>query len=92
MGEAGDDSGLPVDARYYRGTIRRLFTSSGMGLVRSDSGREIPFAAAHVIVIGDARRFEDLREGMVVGFDVGWTSKGLRVTTLRVGLPDPPAV
>ena len=44
---------------------------------------EIPFAAAHVILSGLVQRFEDLREGMTVGFDVGWTSKGLRVTVLH---------
>jgi hypothetical protein len=90
MGPSLDDVGdseAPSGSRYYRGTIRRLFASSGMGLVLSDSGREIPFMAAHVVVIGEARRFEDLREGMLVGFDVGWTSKGLRVTVLHVGLP-----
>ncbi|MBX3027706.1 hypothetical protein KF840_22655 [bacterium] len=69
---------------FYVGTIRRLFPSAGLGMVRSDSGREIPFAAAHVIISGTVRRFEELREGMRVGFDVGWTSRGLRVTVLNV--------
>jgi hypothetical protein len=39
----------------------------------------------HVIVTGPINRFEDLREGMTIGFDVGWTSKGLRVTVLHTG-------
>ena len=52
---------------------------------RSATGREIPFAAVHVIVTGPINRFEDLREGMTIGFDVGWTSKGLRVTVLHTG-------
>lgn len=69
--------------RFYPGVIKKLFAGAGMGVVRSASGREIPFAAAHVILVGAIRRFEDLREGMTVGFDVGWTSKGLRVTVLR---------
>lgn len=72
----------PAD-RFYAGTIKKLFPGAGMGVVRSASGREVPFAAAHVILTGPIRRFEDLREGMPVGFDVGWTSKGLRVTVLR---------
>ena len=70
--------------RFYLGTIRRVFLSAGLGLVRSDTGREIPFAAAHVLIRGEAERFEDLREGMRVGFDVGWTAHGLRVTLLQV--------
>jgi hypothetical protein len=70
--------------RFYLGTITRVFPGAGLGVVRSDSGREIPFVAAHVLVGGAARRFEELREGMRVGFDVGWTARGLRVTLLRV--------
>lgn len=70
--------------RFYAGIIARLFAGAGMGIVLADSGREIPFAAAHVVVTGGAQRFDELREGMRVGFDVGWTSKGLRVTTLHV--------
>lgn len=70
--------------RFYVGTIRRLFPSAGLGMVRSDSGREIPFAAVHVVINGTVHRFDDLREGMRVGFDVGWTSRGLRVTVINV--------
>jgi hypothetical protein len=73
--------------RFYAGTIKKLFPGAGMGVVRSASGRETPFAAAHVIVTGAVRRFDDLREGMAVGFDVGWTSKGLRITVLHIGEP-----
>ncbi len=70
--------------RFYAGIISKLFPGAGMGIVLADSGREIPFAAAHVVVTGEAKRFDDLRPGMRVGFDVGWTSRGLRVTTLHV--------
>jgi hypothetical protein len=85
MADAENDSSpLPVGPdRFYPGVIKKLFPGAGMGVVRSATGREIPFAAAHVILVGDIRRFEDLREGASVGFDVGWTSKGLRVTVLR---------
>lgn len=72
----------PAD-RFYAGTIKKVFPGAGMGIVRSATGREIPFAAAHVVVTGRVSRFDDLREGMAIGFDVGWTSKGLRVTVLH---------
>jgi hypothetical protein len=70
--------------RFYPGTIKKLFAGTGMGIVRSATGREIPFSSLHVILTGRLQRFEDLREGMSVGFDVGWTSSGLRVTVLHV--------
>jgi len=85
----GSDEHQPGDApprdRFYAGTIKKLYPGAGMGVVSSASGREISFSAIHVILTGAIRRFEDLREGMAVGFDVGWTSKGLRVTVLHVG-------
>jgi hypothetical protein len=71
-------------SRYYQGRIRRLFRGSETGVVRSATGREIPFEFQHVVMYGPVRDFADLREGLAVGFDVGWTSRGLRVTALRV--------
>lgn len=70
--------------RYYQGRIKRLFRGSETGIVRSATGREIPFEFQHVVMYGPVRDFEQLREGLSVGFDVGWTSRGLRVTALRV--------
>lgn len=32
----------------------------------------------------DGRRIEDLAVGMEVGFDVGWTANGLRVTKIKI--------
>lgn len=80
----GPPSGAPPQSgKFYRGTIRKLFRGSQGGVVRSDSGREIRFSFIHVVMLGPLRRFEQLREGMRVGFDVGWTSRGLRVTVMR---------
>jgi hypothetical protein len=32
---------------------------------------------------------ELIREGDIVGFDVGWTSRGLRITTIHPHTPAP---
>ena len=69
--------------RFYRGTILRVHYGRGSGLVRTGNGREIPFAVPFVEFL-DGRRIEDLAEGMEIGFDVGWTSRGLRVTTIKL--------
>lgn len=71
---------------YYRGTIQRLRRGTEAGVVRSQSGRETVFVFRHVEMRGELRRFSDLREGMEVGFDVGWTSSGLRVTVIHAPL------
>ena len=70
---------------YYRGTITRVYYGSETGTIRSDaSGREYRFKAPFVDIRGAIPRVSGLREGMRVGFDVGWTSSGLIVTTIRV--------
>jgi len=75
-----------ISEKYYIGTIVRLYAGSERGVVRSATGREIPFKFAHVTMVGARRHFHDLQEGATVGYDVSWTSRGLRVSVLR--LPD----
>jgi hypothetical protein len=85
-----EQSKEPADL-FHHGTITKLFPSNNMGLVRIESGREIQFAFDLVILVGDARKPADLKEGMEVGYDLGWTSKGLRVTKINVrSQPEPP--
>jgi len=70
--------------RYYRGVIRRVYYGSESGtLVSSATGREYLFKYPFVQIVGPIPRVDGLREGMEVGFDVGWTSRGLRVTVIR---------
>jgi hypothetical protein len=73
---------------FYQGIIVRLERGKGAGVVRSMSGREIPFQFPFVSVVGAplggrTPGMQFLKEGARVGFDVGWTSKGLRVTLLK---------
>lgn len=82
--DAAEDVFTPLGELFYRGTLVRLTRGGGFGVVRSDrDGREIPFERQHVTVLGAAGAGPvELREGMAVGYDVGWTSRGLRVTKL----------
>jgi hypothetical protein len=70
--------------KFYRGTIHALQRGAQRGMVRAASGRDIPFVFAHVIMVGPHRHFDDLYEGLRVGYDVSWTSKGLRVSVIRI--------
>ena len=82
--EKPEEPGGPGD-RYYRGVITRVYYGSESGTLVSDaSGREYHFKHPFVEIIGPIPRVDGLREGMRVGFDVGWTSRGLRVTVIRV--------
>lgn len=80
-GEPGNESGLK--SLYHRGVISKLFPSNNLGIVRTESGREIPFSFQMVVLLGPVKNPHDLREGQEVGYDVGWTSNGLRVTKIR---------
>lgn len=86
---ADDNEALVADTidkigNFYRGVVCKLHRSPERGKVRTASGREIPFTFAHVTMSGTRRRFEDLREGMQVGYDLGWTGKGLRVHVIWI--------
>jgi hypothetical protein len=68
---------------YHHGVITKLFPSNNTGIVRTESGRELPFSYEFVILCGEAKTVQDLREGERVGYDLGWTSSGLRVTKIK---------
>ena len=68
---------------YHHGIITKLFPSNDTGFVRTESGREVPFSYDLVILFGEIRSVQDLREGERVGYDLGWTSNGLRVTKIK---------
>jgi len=73
---------------FYPGVIVHLERVRGRGVIRSYSGREIRFEFPFVRVVGAALGgrapgIDLLHQGDNVGFDVGWTSKGLRVTTIK---------
>ncbi len=86
-GLGGVDSGFGADLtkeRYYRGTIVKLHEGSQRGVVRSSSGRRIPFSFMFVTMLGPHRAFSDLRAGMEIGYDVSHTAHGLRVSAIRI--------
>ena len=70
--------------RYYQGTILRVHPGSRTGWLRTDKGRELPFAASTLTLLGTDQGFPALQAGLRVGFDLGRTSRGLCVTTIRV--------
>jgi cold shock CspA family protein len=68
---------------YYHGIVRRLSPRKGTGVVRTASGREVRFSYQMVRMSGQLTSPKSLKEGMVVGYDLGWTSHGLRVTRIK---------
>jgi hypothetical protein len=80
-----DDDGEQSRDNFYHGVISKIFWSNETGVIHSDSGKEVPFIFAFVTLLGAPRQdINFLRPGMRVGFDVGWTSKGLRASTIKI--------
>ncbi|HWO43534.1 MAG TPA: hypothetical protein VNO43_17230 [Candidatus Eisenbacteria bacterium] len=71
------------DDRYHHGVITKLFPSNNTGFVRTESGREVPFSYELVIMTGETKDPRALKEGDIVGYDLGWTSSGLRITKIK---------
>ena len=67
---------------FYVGNVGRVNYKKGIGTIRTSSGKNVPFVRPFVEFL-DGRQVEDLRPGMQVGFDVGWTSRGLRITKIK---------
>jgi hypothetical protein len=77
-----------TEDNFYRGLIVQLDRARAKGVIRSHSGKEVPFKFPFVAVVGApiggrAPGLERLRQGDEVGFDVGWTSRGLCVTVIK---------
>jgi len=84
----GDEIQPSVSGNFYLGLIVFLDRVRGRGTIRSYSGRELPFQFPHVTVVGApiggrAPGLDRLRQGDTVGFDVGWSARGLRVTVIK---------
>ena len=71
------------DDYFHHGVITKLFPSNNTGVVRTESGRELTFSYELVILCGEAKTPLDLREGETVGYDLGWTSSGLKITKIK---------
>jgi hypothetical protein len=72
-----------TDDLFHHGVITKLFPSNNTGIVRIESGREIFFSYDFVILTGEAKSPLSLRVGQPVGYDLGWTPSGLRVTKIK---------
>ncbi|MBV8770892.1 MAG: hypothetical protein JO166_01000 [Deltaproteobacteria bacterium] len=80
---------------FYPGIIVFLDRVRGRGVIRSYSGRELRFEFPFVTVVGApiggrSPGIDLLHQGDRVGFDVGWTSKGLRVTKIKPAVKEQP--
>jgi hypothetical protein len=72
-----------TDDLFHHGVITKLFPSNNIGIVRIESGREVVFSYEFVIICGEAKSPLSLKVGQRVGYDLGWTPSGLRITKIK---------
>ncbi|HSA60086.1 MAG TPA: hypothetical protein VLJ37_10425 [bacterium] len=70
--------------KFRKGRIIKYFPQAGYGFVRDDMGHEVYFHLDEVRFVGKRNDRRYVSEGAPVGFDVGRTSRGLRVTRLKL--------
>jgi hypothetical protein len=80
----GEKAILPnTDDLFHHGVITKLFPSNNTGIVRIENGREVFFSYEFVILTGEVKSPLHLKVGQPVGYDLGWTPSGLRVTKIK---------
>ncbi len=70
--------------KFRKGRIIKFFPHAGYGFVRDLGGKEVYFHLDEVRFVGEKGDRRYVSEGAPVGFDVGRTSRGLRVTFLKL--------
>jgi len=73
-----------IEGKYYRGRIVRFNPRTGYGFVATPSGSHVFFYLDQVRLEGEKASKREVQAGRLVGFDVGWTSRGLRISKLKL--------
>ena len=74
---------IDPDDKFRKGRVVKFFPNAGYGCVRDEMGHEVYFHLDEVRLVGKRNDRRYVSEGAPVGFDVGRTSRGLRVTHIK---------
>ncbi len=80
---SGLASGERID-KFRKGRIVKFFPQSNYGFVRDERGKEIYFHLDEIRFVGTKNDARYITEGAPVGIDISVTSRGLRVTKMKV--------
>ena len=73
-----------LEGRYYRGRIAKYNPKTGYGFVETPKGTQIFFYADQVRLEGTSKKRSDIRPGVLVGYDVAWTDRGVRISKMKL--------
>lgn len=69
--------------KFPHGKVVRFFPELRYGFIKSRTGKDVYFNLDEVRFVGE-KDHRWLKEGMPIGYDVGWTSHGLHVTKIKI--------
>lgn len=75
---------IKIEGKYYRGRIAKFNPKTGYGFVETGDKSHIFFYVDQIRLEGPHTRKSDIRPGKLVGFDVGWTDRGIRVCKMKI--------
>jgi cold shock CspA family protein len=78
-----------IEGRYYRGRIAKFNPKTGYGFIETKRGTHIFFYADQIRLEGSRTKKSDIQPGKTVGFDVGWTDRGIRVCKMKIVEEEP---
>lgn len=88
--ESISPTGVPPDSespeteeKFPHGKVVRFFPQNRYGFIKDRVGRDVYFNLDELRFVGEKDR-RHLKEGIEVGYDVGWTSHGLHVTKMKI--------
>jgi len=73
-----------IEGKYYRGRIAKFSPLTGYGFVELTTGTHLFFYFEQLRLEGEHNRRSDIRPGKTVGFDVGWTERGIRICKMKI--------
>lgn len=69
--------------RFSKGRVVKYFPQSHYGFIKDKRGKDVYFNVDELRFSGEKGR-EYLKEGIEVGYDVAWTSKGLHISKIKI--------
>ncbi|MFH0799338.1 MAG: hypothetical protein V2A66_04055 [Pseudomonadota bacterium] len=69
---------------FPKGEIASYYPQQGYGYIRTARGQSLIFRVAEMDLAGPKRHRRYIAAGCRVGYDVSWTSHGLRVSRMKI--------
>lgn len=73
-----------TENKFRPAKVIKFLPNAGYGFVRDNNGKEIYFHYDEIRFVGKKLDRSAIREGLEVGIDISLTSRGARVTRLKV--------